>query len=335
MAETDSTMVAKPLPLLTRLKYAIQLWIFKTCTTVYINAVFLLKPPPSTSQPTYTKYYPVRPAIRNRMFIPPSYKPGDKPLPLYIDIHGGGFAIGDPRFDDRYCSRMARTHGICMASIGYSLAPRARFPIAPHDIAAIIKAVLEDPDLPCDKTKVAVGGFSAGGNLAFSAVQLNGLNTKIRALVGFYPVLDFSLPSKDKITHSAPEKDGLVRIAELFNWGYIPAGTDLRNPLLSPTFANLDIFPPKICLIGCEWDMLCGESEQLATKLAIEFGGDKKALGVGNGWEHGNVRWEKVMGQVHGFDHRSGPGKEESARIQRANELHDSLAEWLHRVVFV
>ncbi|ORY10156.1 hypothetical protein BCR34DRAFT_615333 [Clohesyomyces aquaticus] len=64
------------------------------------------------------------------IFIPKSYKPGDAPLPLLIDIHGGGFCIAEPVSDDVDNVILAHTHGFCVVSILYRLGPKYKWPIA-------------------------------------------------------------------------------------------------------------------------------------------------------------------------------------------------------------
>ncbi|MCJ1410905.1 hypothetical protein MMC19_004992 [Ptychographa xylographoides] len=338
--EPPAPVVLAPLPFPTRITYAIRLWGMKILIKAVINLLYFLKPPPPEKRPTYTKIYPTRPMISNRVFIPKSYKSGDKLLPLYIDIHGGGFALCDPRIDDDHCSYMAQKYGVCVVSIGYRRAPRFPFPTPDQDCAALAQAVLEDPDLPCDKSKVAIGGFSAGGKLSLSACQMDGLRGKITGLVGYYPIVDFTRSGERKMKHrpATPGKpDPLIKSGNWFNWGYIPQGTDRTDPLLSPIFAKRDTLPPKICLIGCEYDLLREEAEDLAGILAQAEPGERKSLPVGEGWEKGNIRWEKVLGQEHGFNQTPimGDAQREVDRVKRAYEMYDVVADWLFRTVYL
>lgn len=331
--------VLAPLPFSTRINYGIRLWGLKIFIKLAINLVSLVMRRPASKRPTYTKVYPDRPMITNRVFIPISYKAGDKPLPLYINIHGGGFALCDPRVDDDCCSYLAQRHGICVVSIGYRRAPRFPFPIPVMDCAAIVQAVLEDEELPCDKSKVAIGGYSAGGNLTLAAPQLEGLKGKILGVVGFYPVTDFSRSGEQKMRDrpATPGKqDMLVESGKWFNWGYIPQGTDRKEPLLSPIYAKKKNLPPNVCMFGCELDLLCKEAEDMANSLADKENAEKRTLVKGNGWEKGNVRWEKMLGWEHGFDHLQirGNKEREAARVQATHDMHDAAAEWLFRKVY-
>jgi acetyl esterase/lipase len=122
------------------------------------------------------------------VWIPSSYKlSSSHPLPLLIDIHGGGFCFGHPAADDSDNSILCHKYGICIVSINYRKAPGYPFPIPVHDAAALIDAVLNDAELPVDKSKVAVCGYSTGGNLSLTATQLCGLNKRVKGVVAFYP----------------------------------------------------------------------------------------------------------------------------------------------------
>jgi hypothetical protein len=84
----------------------------------------------------------------------------------------------------------------------------------------------------------------------------------------------------------------------MFNYGYVPVGQDLRDPLLSVGLAERHQFPPKLCIIGCEFDLLCREAELFAEKMAATGNGER--TGSDTLWEQNGVRWEKILGEVHG-----------------------------------
>jgi acetyl esterase/lipase len=334
---TSHQKTAKPLPFLTRIQYAIGLWTYSTIVKVAILIFRFVKPLPHTLLPTYTKKYTVRPTITNRVFIPRTYKSGDKPLPLFIDIHGGGFAIGAPLVDGRDNAILAHQHGICVVSIGYRLAPKFRFPSLPEDCAVLAEAVINDPDLPIDRSKVAIGGYSAGGNLSLTASQVNGLHNKIKGVVAYYPIVDFTRSNAEKLKNRASngKEDMLKTLAPWFKWAYLPPGTDTRNPLLSPILAPREKLPKNICIIGCEYDMLFKEAEDMAKLLAEKENGEMKMMKDGNAYEKGNVRWEKIAGMEHGFNQIPAIGESGMRRLKRGEEMHADVAEWLFRKVYV
>ena len=326
-------IISPPPPIIRTLYYALRLWSFKILVDVFIRVFPYFRDIP---KPSYTKVYPQRPMITNRIFVPSSFQPGDKPLPLYIDIHGGGFVLCNPSVDDRVCRTFANDHGLCVVSIGYRRAPRFPFPTPVFDVAALIAAVLDDASLPADRTRVAIGGFSAGGNLALAATQLEALRGRVAAVVGFYPAVDFTKSIEQKLATRAfapGEVDVLAESGSWFDWGYLPRGQDRRDKLLSPAFAPRDELVPKIFLMGCEKDMLCAEAEEMAVGLARFETAEKKTLSEYE-WEQGRVRWRKIMGQPHGFNQMPLQGPAEVERRAQVKGAYNAVVSWLRREVY-
>jgi acetyl esterase/lipase len=113
-------------------------------------------------------------------------------LPLYIDMHVGGFVMGEPFLDDEFCSHFCNTYNLLVISLNYSKSPSSRFPVALDDIISTVQAVLSDDSLPICKTRVVIGGFGLGGNLALSAAQALELRGKINEGVSWYGLLDYA-----------------------------------------------------------------------------------------------------------------------------------------------
>ncbi|KAF2681601.1 alpha/beta-hydrolase [Lentithecium fluviatile CBS 122367] len=324
--------------LLTRMRLGAQLWLMKMVVAAFtLIQGRRISRLPLHQKPTYTKYYgPV--AAESRIFIPKSYKPGDPPLPLLIDIHGGGFCIGSPMLDDPDNLILAHTHSFCVVSIPYRLGPRFKFPIAPKDCAAAITAVLDDDSLPVDKSRVAVAGYSAGGNLALTATQLPGVKGRIKGVAAYYPVTDFTLTIDQKIAGQkvAPDgKDVLHWMSPMFNNGYLEHDVDRKDPLLSPIFAKREDLPEHISILGCEYDMLCKEAESMAENLATLEAGEKTPLLDGKvGWTKGSVRWELIEGEKHGFNQSPVRGEKGRLMREKATRMHGGIAEWLKKEVY-
>lgn len=101
-----------------------------------------------------------------RMFRPLGAKDPD-PLPALVYFHGGGWTIGDLDTHDTLCRELANGAGCAVVSVDYRLAPEHRFPAAVDDcIAATCWVRAHANELAIDATRLAVGGDSAGGNLA-------------------------------------------------------------------------------------------------------------------------------------------------------------------------
>jgi acetyl esterase/lipase len=188
-----------------------------------------------------------------------------------------------------------------VASLSYRLAPEHPFPAAVHDAKAGIEYYLSSAsDLNIDKSKISIGGFSAGGNLAIAA---SSLIQNVSALISFYPRTDFTIPLESK---KSPGPDVTKYLIPLSRKAHVPPGTDLKNPLLSPMFADPDTLPKRILVITAEYDTSCAEGEAFAKKMQNK--GKQVLL-----W-----RAEKC---VHGWNFMDGTAYENDARKREAYQM--------------
>ena len=123
----------------------------------------------------------------------PAAAPGDTMLPGLVYAHGGGWVFGNLDSHDVLCAQLAIEAGIVVLAVDYRLAPEARFPGAFDDVAAALKWVAANgASVGIDATRLAIGGDSAGGNLA-AAVSIwardNG-GPRLRLQLLAYPVTD-------------------------------------------------------------------------------------------------------------------------------------------------
>ncbi|KAJ9615666.1 hypothetical protein H2200_001742 [Cladophialophora chaetospira] len=121
-------------------------------------------------------------------YLPPVYHEGLKQdpshrFPCVINFHGGGFCLGEPT-DDKYWARVVMQHTNCIfVSVGYRRAPEHPFPVPVDDCAEAIMFIGDHAEeLHIDQTNVALSGFSAGGNLAFTSALRLAHHHKINAL---------------------------------------------------------------------------------------------------------------------------------------------------------
>ncbi len=218
-----------------------------------------------------------------------------------------------------------------VVALNYAKAPGNPFPGPTKDVEALLCSALADSDLPIDTGRVALAGWSAGGNLALAAAQLETVRSRIHALVPLYPVIDF-VPSgavKEKLRRYKPElggfrgrdKDYLMNMAPVFDWAYLPTGRPLADRYLSPFYSAPEDLPKNVFIIACELDILSHEDWRLACRLAgrkvpglDEPTGREEPAGRGelimdderfhfeeNG-DGKNYRWLLVPDAVHGFD---------------------------------
>jgi acetyl esterase len=197
------------------------------------------------------------------------YRPSDDPhLGLLVYFHGGGWVLGSLDSHDDLCRQLANGSGHAVLSVGYRLAPEHPFP-APLDdsIASVRWAYAHAEQLGCRADRIAVGGDSAGGNLAATVAQLGPVPLTFQLLI--YPVTDCtqSLPSHDE------NADGPILTKAAMRWfidHYLPADADRRDSRPSPLFADEHVIAatPPAMVITAEYDPLRDEGDAYAARLA-------------------------------------------------------------------
>lgn len=333
--EPDSNheaFISEPPAYYLRVAYFISVWSFKAVIALGLGARRLFMPRPPNLILPEPRVYPIRPTLKSLVYSPPGSVEG--PLPVYLNCHGGGWAVADPAADEEVCSFLARNFNIIVVSVDYHKSPTWKFPFAIEDVAAITHAVLKDESLNIDVTKVAMGGFSAGGNLAFAACQLPILKGRVNALVGFYPPLNLKERLDEKLARRPKEAgtDALASSARFLDWAYVPFGVDRNSPLLSPGLAKKEDLPRWAYLVGAEYDCLCHEAEQLAERL-VDPEVERRSIAdveTEDGWEQGGIRWECARGRFHAFTHVAEWSREkEKERMSAVNELYNRVGAWL------
>jgi acetyl esterase len=191
-----------------------------------------------------------------------------RPAPLLVYLHGGGYVIGDLESHDQPCRLLCRQAGVHVLAVDYRLAPEHPFPAAADDAGAVLRWALEHAaELGADPGRVAVGGDSAGGNLAAVACQdlrdQGGRQPALQLLI--YPGTDFrgGHPSVDLFG------DGFYLTRSQMDWfgaQYAGHGADLSNPRLSPLLGDLRSLPPAI-VVTAAMDPLRDEGEAYAEAL--------------------------------------------------------------------
>jgi len=222
---------------------------------------------------------------------------GSGPFPVLVYFHGGGWVIGSIETSDGPCRSLTNAAGCVVVSVEYRLAPEDKFPAAPEDCYAVTRYVAEHAaEFNADPGRLAVGGDSAGGNLA-AVVALMARDRGGPAIVEqmlIYPVtdLDFNTPS---YTENA---DGflLTKRSMVWFWDlYLLSETDGQNPYASPLRAtDLSGLPPAF-VATCELDPLRDEGEAFAARLK-EAGVDVTAKRY-DGLIHGAFQMGQMLDQ--------------------------------------
>lgn len=202
------------------------------------------------------------------------YWPGSQALeklPVYVNFHGGGFVAGVPEHDDSYCRRLAHNLGCLVVNLDYALAPEQPFPAGLRQSFAVLEWLAEQAAaLGIDPQRIAVGGHSAGGNLATGVASLARGHQRLRVVHQLidYAALDLALdPGAKSSTIDKPLLG--AGLGRFFNSCYLSDPAQARDPLASPLLATVDELRgmPPATLITAEYDVLRGEGEAYAEKL--------------------------------------------------------------------
>jgi acetyl esterase len=227
--------------------------------------------------------------IFNNSIAVRAYRPVlNERLPALVFFHGGGWTIGDLDTHDVLCRQLAAGARCAVFSVDYRLAPEHPFPAAVDDCFAATRYVFENhKSLNVDRARIAVGGDSAGGNLAavvaLMARDVGGPPLAYQLLI--YPATDqrCEFPSHQR------NGEGYLLTKEgigFFRSGYLPNAKDRTDWRASPLLASSHASLPPAFVITAGYDPLVDEGRAYAEKLA--------KAGV-------DVTYREFSDMVHGF----------------------------------
>jgi acetyl esterase len=219
-----------------------------------------------------------------RMYTPE----GSSPFPVLVYFHGGGWVLGDRDTHDATCRSLANGAGCMVISVDYRLAPEHKFPTAAEDCYAATQwAALNVAAFGGDPQRLAVGGDSAGGNLAAAVAQMasdRGAPTLTFQLL-IYPVTNYAFDTQSYRDNA----DGYLLTKDSMAWFwnlYLSNDTDGQNAYASPLRGrHLQNLPPAL-VITAEYDPLRDEGAAYAARLRE----------VGVAATHSDYK-----GMIHGF----------------------------------
>jgi acetyl esterase len=222
--------------------------------------------------------------LRVRVYTPV----GNGPFPGLVFFHGGGFVLCSLDTHDGQCRSLAHAAGCVVVSVDYRLAPEHRFPAAPEDCYAATQWVAKNGgELGIDVGRIAIGGDSAGGNLAavvaLMARDRGGPALRFQLLV--YPVTDCAFDTASYRDNG----EGYYLTAGSMRWfwqQYLADPGQAAEAYASPLRArDLSRLPPGLC-ITAEYDPLRDEGEAYAARL--------RSAGI-------DMRTSRYDGMIHGF----------------------------------
>jgi len=259
--------------------------------------------PPRCPRPQFTRT--VKSEVHDQpvtihFYCPPDYQEQRRlghRYPVAVNFHGGGFTLGCATDDSRWATTVVEEVGAVVASVSYRRAPEHPFPAAVDDgVEALLYLARHAGELGLDVSRVALSGFSAGGNLAITVpLRLRGrISSEVKeqfgraestqrlvdqtsdlnivALFCWYPILDF-LESRDhrRAMSIMPNKSMPKFFTSLFDEAYLPDLNDRSSIFASPARASdrilSEALPPDVWLYICEWDMLMKEGQTFVRRL--------------------------------------------------------------------
>lgn len=195
---------------------------------------------------------------------------GTGALPALVYFHGGGFVLGSITSHDRVCRIVADEARCVVINVEYRCAPEHRFPAATDDALAAFRWVRDRAsELGIDATRIAIGGDSAGGNLAIgvcsACIQNGEPGPNYQWLV--YPVTDLTRESRSYVLF----EDGFYLTRASMKWFtdcYLRSAADRTDPRVSPLVApDVSKLPPA-WVMTAGFDPLRDEGAAYAQKLA-------------------------------------------------------------------
>jgi len=208
----------------------------------------------------------------------------DAPRPILVWLHGGGFYGGSPDDIDTVLSAVARRGGVTVVALDYRLAPEHPFPAALTDSYDALRWLAEHGRALGGDGRLAVGGQSAGGNLAAASTLLakERGEPEIAAQILCYPMLDFAFTGESHTLFDGVlfDRGSLEWCRDQYLAGHEP--TQLAAPLLADSLAGL---PPALVLTAGH-DPLRDDGRRYAARLTSD--------GV-------SVRQIEYPGAIHAF----------------------------------
>ena len=203
--------------------------------------------------------------VRARIHIPIEARS----LGAMLYLHGGGWTMFSIDTHDRLMREYAMRAGAVVAGIDYSLSPEAKFPVALEEaVAAVEWLAREGSDFGIDPTRLAIGGDSAGANLAVAAaLKLREAGRPaLRAMLLNYGAFSPE-PTASFERYGGPRYMLTPKEMQVFWSNYTSDPGELDNPLVAPLRADLRGLPPAFfCIAAC--DILADNNRAMAARCA-------------------------------------------------------------------
>lgn len=214
---------------------------------------------------------------------------GSDPLAAMVYIHGGGFTLFSNNTHDRLMREYAAAAGVTVIGVDYPLSPEHKYPEALDRIEALMLWLTAHAEKwKIDRSRIALGGDSAGGNLSFSAfmrLRDRGVPHIVKAILSNYGGFSCEISDEAEARFGGPDSIMSREEAEHYWENYLRGPADRTDPYACPLLADLSGFPPVFLAIPA-LDLVAEHSFAMNERL--------KAAGV-------PVECKVYEGAVHSF----------------------------------
>ena len=203
--------------------------------------------------------------VRARM-----HRPGTGIRPGLVYLHGGGWTLFSIETHDRVMREYAARAGCCVVGVDYALSPEHKFPVPLEQVSDVVSWLESHGlELGIDTHRLAIGGDSAGANLAVATCLLRrdlGSGPQLCGMVLNYGA--FSTRSSPEACRRYGGPEYMLGCEEMNRYwhNYLRSDADARDPLACPMLASLEGLPPAFLAIA-ECDVLAEQNVEMARRL--------------------------------------------------------------------
>ncbi|HCL93566.1 MAG TPA: acetylesterase [Gammaproteobacteria bacterium] len=226
------------------------------------------------------------------------YKPNHlTQTPTLLYLHGGGWVVGNLDTHDRVMRLLAEFSGACVVGVDYSLSPEYRFPVAINEAQTVLDWLkIQGPDHGLDSSRLAIGGDSAGANMAVSVAQLCHQKNpgRIQCLLlyyGAYGLTDSAAWQK----YGNADFEFTREEKEFYLASYLNTKADRDDPRFKVLDGDISLLPSAF-IAAAECDPL--QDDSTALYKAMQNAGRSATLKIYPGVLHSFIHYSRMLDQA-------------------------------------
>ncbi|MAK33349.1 MAG: acetylesterase, partial [Acidiferrobacter sp.] len=226
------------------------------------------------------------------------YKPTHlSQTPTLLYLHGGGWVVGNLDTHDRVMRLLAEFSGTCVVGVDYALSPEYRFPVAINEVQAVLDWLkIQGPDHGLDSSRLAIGGDSAGANMAVSVTQLchqknPGLIQCLLLYYGAYGLTDSAAWQQ----YGTADFEFTREEKEFYVTSYLSTEEDRNDPRFKVLDGDISLLPSAF-IAAAECDPL--QDDSTALYEAMQKAGRSATLKIYPGVLHSFIHYSRMLDQA-------------------------------------